>query len=88
MLIRITKLGQGLHPSETVVAVSTKFGAEEVVVDTRSLHGDDLFVGWPVGQDNDAYLIELPRPTLSGKWRVWVSKQNVLPDSQPERRRA
>ena len=36
MLLKIKKLGEGLHPSETLVSVETKNGPEEVAVDARS----------------------------------------------------
>jgi hypothetical protein len=42
MLLQIEKIGEGLHPSELVVNVHTRSGAEELIIDPESLHGDAL----------------------------------------------
>lgn len=82
MRVRVEEIGQGLHPSEVVVAIKTKEGSEELAVDATSLRNATLSVGWPVGQKDDLYLIELPRETFRGFWRVWVPKQDVLRDEE------
>jgi hypothetical protein len=80
MRLKVENIGQGLHPSETVVSVQTRTGPEEVVVDPRSLRNDSLNVGWPVGREGNFLLVELPRPTSRGYKRVWVSKDDLIPD--------
>jgi hypothetical protein len=77
MRVKVERVGTGLHPSEVVVAVTTKSGREELAVDGRSLHGSTLGIGWPVGQDEGYYLVELPNETFRGFWRVWVPKNDV-----------
>ena len=37
MLLKIKKLGEGLHPSETFISVETQNGPEEVAVNTEAL---------------------------------------------------
>ena len=81
MRLKVENRGEGLHPSELVVSVSTRTGPEEVVIDPRSLKNDNtVSVGWPVGRDGSYLLVELPRPTSSGVKRVWVSRDALVPD--------
>ena len=80
MVLKIKKVGEGLHPSETFVSVETRDGPEEMAVDTKSLHNGTLPIGWPVGRSGDFLLVELPRPTVRGMRRVWVRKEEVIPD--------
>jgi hypothetical protein len=79
MLLKVKRLGEGLHPSETYVSVETDTGAEEIAVDPRSLQKDLLPIGWPVGKRGSYLLVELPRPTVRGMSRVWVSKEELIP---------
>lgn len=76
--IKVRQLGEGQHPSEVVVAVATADGGEErLIVDRRSLSEDSLAIGYPVGQKDGQYLIELPRETFRGTWRVWVRREGL-----------
>lgn len=77
--VKIQRIREGQHPSEMVVAVTTADGErEELIVDRRSLRDDTLGVGYPVGTDKNRLLIELPRETLRGLWRVWVSSDSIV----------
>lgn len=78
MRVRIEEKGTGQHPSEKVVQVETLEGPEQLIVDKRSIRDRSLDVGFPVGQQNGHFLVELPRETLRGVWRVWVDKQIVV----------
>jgi hypothetical protein len=80
MRLKVERIGEGLHPSEIFVGIKTKNGVEQVAVDSESLHNGSLPIGWPVGKDGDFLLVELPRPTVSGARRVWVKKDELLPD--------
>jgi len=74
--IRIERLGEGQHPSEILVAVRTADGTlEKVVVDRRSIRDDTLEVGYPVGEKGTDLLVELPRESVRGRWRVWVPRE-------------
>ena len=81
MRLRVERIGEGLDPREVVVAVQTRGGREELAVDETSLRGTMLNVGWPVGQRDDDFLVELPRETFRGFWRVWVPKSDVSADT-------
>lgn len=76
--IKISNLGQGQHPSEVLIGVTTDRGQETLIVDRRSINNDMLDVGYPVGVKDDYFLIELPRETMSGEWRVLVLKSTVI----------
>ncbi len=80
MLLKIKKIGEGLHPSETFVWIETRDGPEQVAVDAKSLRNGTLPIGWPVGKAAGFLLVELPRPTASGARRVWVKKKELVPD--------
>lgn len=72
MRVRIREVGKGLHPNEKVVEVQTSTGAERLVVDKRAIESSSLSVGAPIRKQNGRVLVELPRETMSGTWRVWV----------------
>lgn len=73
MRVKVQKVGRGSHPSEVMVSVRTVEGEERLVVHKRSLHDDStLEIGYPINEENSNYLVELPRETLKGEWRVWV----------------
>jgi hypothetical protein len=78
MKVRIERLGEGLHPSEEMIAIATSDGREEMAVDKAHLQGDELDIGWPVGTNGDLYLIELPNETFRGTWRVWVPRDSLI----------
>ena len=78
MRVRIEEIGAGQHPSEKVVRIETLDGPEQLVVDRRSISEQSLDVGYPVGQHDGRYLVELPRETFRGAWRVWVDKGLVV----------
>lgn len=77
MRLRIQEVGSGLHPSEVVVAIETSEGPARLVVDKRSVRGGYLNVGHPIDRQGDEVLVELPRETTTGAWRVWVSEDKV-----------
>lgn len=80
MRIKIKTLGPGLHPSQVVVGLETRTGEEALVVDRGHIEGDFIDIGWPVGQSDGYYLVELPSETFRGSWRVWVNSNNLLLD--------
>jgi hypothetical protein len=85
MRLIVEEVGKGLHPSEAVVAVKTADGVQRLVVSSRSIQKGTISVGWPLGEREDAILVELPRETQSGAWRVWVPKNQLI---EEERMRA
>ncbi len=77
MRVKVKEVGRGSHPSEVMVSVTTTSGEEHLVVHRRSLMDDSLDIGYPINQESDSFLVELPRETLRGEWRVWVPGEAV-----------
>jgi hypothetical protein len=82
MRLKVKEEGGGIHPNEVVVSILTKDGLERLVVHRRSLEGGGLEIGYPILAENDQYLVELPRETMRGLWRVWVAKSSLIKDRQ------
>lgn len=78
MKVKVTKVGEGAHPSEIIVAVDTTSGPERLIVHQRSIQDNGLDIGYPIREENTNYLVELPRETTSGSWRVWVPEAAVF----------
>jgi hypothetical protein len=86
MRVKIRQIGRGLHPSETVVEIQTVRGPERLVVDRQSIQEETIFAGWrPVAEKRGQWLIELPRETMSGTWRVWVRRNEIVSDEEAAR---
>lgn len=77
MQLRVRMIGQGLYSDEVLVAVSTPEGEAEILLDSVSVDRDRIEVGSPVGRMNGHLLVELPRETTRGEWRVWVDKADL-----------
>ena len=77
MRVKIENTSPGLHPSEVVVGLKTADGVERLVVHRRSIEQNSLDIGYPISDFKNQYLVELPRETQSGTWRVWVNKELV-----------
>lgn len=73
MLLKCDTVAAGVGPSESIVTIPTNHGLEEVVVYSGSIKNQALAVGRILSRDGNA-LVELPRESASGRWRVWVPK--------------
>lgn len=78
MRLKVEKVADGLHPSEAIVAIKTSVGSERIVVSSRSIESGSIPVGWPLGTREQTTLVELPRETESGAWRVWVPSDQLI----------
>ena len=78
MRVRIAEIGSGQHFSEKVVMIETVEGSEELLVDGGSIREQSLDVGYPVGQQNGHFLVQLPRETSRGARRVWIDQGIVV----------
>ena len=87
MRLKVEKISEGLHPSEVVVSVNGKEGPISLVLDPSVIFEDNTVnVGWPVATDGNFFLIELPRETMNGSWRIWVPQGELK--GEEERKRA
>jgi hypothetical protein len=79
MRLKVHEIGTGLHPSELVIEIRTAAGPERLVVDRKSIRNGTIFVGWrPLAEKRGQWLVELPRETMSGTWRVWVKHDEIV----------
>lgn len=77
MLIKCDIISDGPGPSEKIVGIKTDDGTEQVVLSARAIiDGKFLNIGEPLSNEGGRFLVELPRESASGRWRIWV------PDSE------
>ena len=72
MRVRCTVLRYGPGPSEAIVEIVTDEGREEVVVDAGLIQNDKLLIRRVLERTRNRALVELPRESATGRWRVWV----------------
>lgn len=78
MRLKVTKVMNGPGPGEVMVEVETSSGVnEEVVLHEKSIQGDTVEIGHPIAHLEKKCLVELPRESMSGRWRVWVPSSSV-----------
>jgi hypothetical protein len=78
MRVKVEKIGNLGHPSEVLVTVHTTHGDEQLIVHERSIQDGTLDIGYPINSRDSEHLVELPRETVNGAWRVWVPTNSVL----------
>lgn len=79
MFVKFTHIADGPGPSESIVGVMTADGQlEEVVLSKRHIENGYLNVGAPLLTRDENYLIELPRESTTGRWRVWVPHAETM----------
>lgn len=79
MLIKCEILSDGPGPCEKIVGIKTDGGMEQVVLSERTIVNDGfLNVGEPLSNEREHYfLVELPRESASGRWRIWVPETDT-----------
>ncbi len=77
--IKTQEVVDGLGPSEKVATIATSTGNEQVILDSSTLDNLNRMEIGVLGfdKDSDLALIELPRESASGKWRVWVNRSEL-----------
>jgi hypothetical protein len=83
MLIKIKVIAEGPGPSEKLIGVKTSEGdTEQIVVSRRVLrNGHAIEVGLALAAENGNILVELPRESTRGRWRVWVPESEIEEES-------
>lgn len=78
MRLKVHPMGEGLHPREVLVRIDTRDGKhEEVLLDKQTVVSNRVDVGRPIQRMNGHLLVELPRETTRGEWRVWVQEGDL-----------
>jgi hypothetical protein len=81
VLVKIKVEGDGPGPSEKIVSIGTTNDRPELlIVSSKIISADAIDVGSPLIVDGDQVLIELPRESTSGRWRIWVPKSEIDSD--------
>jgi hypothetical protein len=62
----------GLMEWEKVAIIPTADGGSEAVTVASELAGSNTIEAAVIGTENGKVLIELPRESASGRWRLWV----------------
>jgi hypothetical protein len=80
MRLKVTPLGEGLHPSEMFVSVEARDGPQDLAVNPTAIQNSTstVAVGWPVAREGAYWLVELPAQTSLGSRRVWVGKDELI----------
>jgi hypothetical protein len=78
MRLKCVYKADGPGPSEQIVSITTSDKAEQIVLSKRKVAGGSIEVGDPLAEHNGMYLVELPRETASGRWRVWVPHSELI----------
>jgi hypothetical protein len=78
MLIKlICDFVDGLMPAEKIARIERADGTyEEVFVSTSNVSGNKLLAS-EIGRSEGRVLVELPRESVSGRWRVWVKESAI-----------
>lgn len=67
----------GLMPAEKIARIQTADGRiEDVSVSAQSISGDKLLAS-EIGRQEGKVLVELPRESASGRWRIWVKESSI-----------
>ena len=79
MRLQVKKVSDGPGPGEVVITVKTSSGSiEQVVVHYTAIEHDTIDVGYPIHRSEGQTLVELPRESMSGKWRLWVPQSAMV----------
>jgi hypothetical protein len=71
------KVVDGLMPNEKVARIQTADGkAEEVAVSAQNV-GYNTLKAFEIGRQGGNVLVELPRESASGRWRIWVKESAI-----------
>lgn len=71
------KVTDGLMPNEKIARIETADGkSEEVAVSAQNIQNNKL-LAFEIGRDRGRVLVELPRESASGRWRVWVKESSI-----------
>jgi hypothetical protein len=75
------EVGHGLTPLERVAHIATSSGELEEVAVPASLADSSTIEASLIGTKDSDALIELPRESATGRWRVWVPTSSLVAES-------
>jgi hypothetical protein len=77
--VKCRLLDRGPGPREVLVEVDTVDGPPEQVIVSETSVEDNVRLGvlGPIEEIDGRTLVELPRESVTGRWRIWVSPTAV-----------
>ncbi len=70
-------VSEGLMPNEKIARFENADGrSEEVAVSSRNIQ-DNKLMAFEIGRSEGKVLVELPRESASGRWRIWVKESSI-----------
>jgi hypothetical protein len=72
------RIEDGLMPAEKIVRVEDADGdIQEVLVSASNIDAGKFLMASEIGRQGGRILVELPRESSSGRWRIWVKESSV-----------
>jgi hypothetical protein len=68
---------EGLIPSEKIARIETIDGSIEEFTVSETQVEDESVIASYIGRQDGSVLVEMPRESASGRWRVWVRDAEV-----------
>ena len=75
--VKCRSIADGPIPSERTVTVLTADGVEEEVIVAKEQAEDGYLLVSALGSEDHRVLVELPRESSSGFWRLWIDRDLV-----------
>lgn len=76
--VSASKVMDGLMPMEKIALIEiADGGVEEISVSAEDIVDGKLLASF-IGKDNGRVLVELPRESASGRWRIWVDAATIV----------
>jgi len=72
------KIIRGATNSERVAYIKTISGQKAEIILDASQANHNSVIAAEIGRKDNNVLIELPRETSSGNWRIWVNKTQLI----------
>jgi hypothetical protein len=71
-------ISEGLMPNERIAQIETADGKSEVVaVSHRNIENNNKLMAFEIERSHGRVLVELPRESASGRWRIWVKESAI-----------
>lgn len=76
--VSTSSVEDGLMPAEKIARIEVAGGEiEEVSVSVNDISADNKLMASEIGRQGERVLVELPRESASGRWRVWVDANAI-----------
>jgi hypothetical protein len=70
-------VSDGLMPTEKIAQIETADGESEAVAVSSENIRENRLMAFEIGRREGKVLVELPRESTSGRWRIWVKESAI-----------